>query len=98
MVEVGLVVRLVAKEGLGNTVADFLKSALPMAQAEDGTIAWFAYQADERTFFICDAFANDDDRQKHLQGPIADALMANAAELLAQAPEIIPVNVLGAKV
>jgi len=97
MVEVGLVVRLVAKPDRGQEVADFLASALPLAQAEDRTPAWFAYQADETTFFIADAFENDADRQSHLQGPIAEALMANASALLAEAPQIMPVKVLGAK-
>jgi quinol monooxygenase YgiN len=97
MVNVGLVVRLVAKKGRGNDVAEFLKSAMPLVQAEDRTPAWFAYQVDDSTFYIADAFANEEDRENHLKGPIAEALMAKASELFAEAPEIIPVNVLGAK-
>jgi quinol monooxygenase YgiN len=97
MVTVGLVVRLVAKEGRSSDVAEFLKSALPLVQAEERTPAWFAYQADENTFYITDVFATEMDRQAHLDGPIAAALMANAPELLSQPPEIIPANVLAAK-
>jgi len=96
-VQVGLVVRLVAKNDRGAEVAEFLKSALPLVQAEDRTPAWFAYQVDENTFYIADAFENEADRQGHLTGPIAKALLANAETLLAEPPEIIPVNVLGAK-
>ncbi len=96
-IQVGLLVRVVAKEGRGPEVAAFLASAAPLAEAEAFTPAWFAYQADERTFYITDVFANEADRQKHLTGPIAAALMAKAPELFAQAPEIIPVNVLAAK-
>ncbi len=97
MVQVGLVVRLVAKRGRGAEVAAFLKSATLLAQAEEFTPAWFAYQADENTFYITDVFANEADRNRHIEGPIAATLMANAPELFAQPPEIIPVNVLGAK-
>ena len=97
MVHFGLVVRLVAKSGRGPEVAEFLKSALPLAQAEERTPAWFAYQADENTFYITDAFATEADRQRHLDGPIAAALLAKAPLLLAQPPEIVPVTVLGAK-
>jgi len=97
MVKVGLVVRLTAKPGLGAQVADFLKSATPLAEAEEFTPAWFAYQADEHTFYITDVFESEADRNKHVEGPIAQALFAKAPELLACAPEIVPVNVLGAK-
>ncbi len=97
MVQVGLVVRIVAKHGRGGEVAEFLKSATPLAQAEEFTPAWFAYRADENTFYITDVFANEANRKRHIDGPIAAALMAKAPELFAQPPEIIPVNVLGAK-
>ena len=36
-------------------------------------------------------------RQAHLAGPIAQALMANAPELLAGPPSIEPIEVLGLK-
>jgi quinol monooxygenase YgiN len=45
-----------------------------------------------------DAFATDEARQAHLEGPIAAALMANADRLLAAPPEILPAEVLAAKV
>ena len=41
--------------------------------------------------------ADDAGRQTHLSGPIASALMANAAELLARAPQIEQVDVLAVK-
>ncbi|MEK7787006.1 MAG: antibiotic biosynthesis monooxygenase, partial [Chloroflexota bacterium] len=43
------------------------------------------------------AFADEAGRSAHLAGPIAAALMANAAELLSEPPQIEQVDVLAAK-
>lgn len=92
-----LLARLHAKPGKEDEVAAFLKSALPMAQAEDGTVKWYALQLDDSTFGIFDTFADDDGRQAHLDGDIAAALMEHADDLLAQPPQIEQVDVLAAK-
>jgi quinol monooxygenase YgiN len=97
MVKVGLLVRLVAKPGKEQVVADFLAGALPLAQAEVGTLTWFALKLSATEFGIFDAFPDDTGRKAHLNGPIAAALMANAAELLAVPPVIEQVDVLAAK-
>ena len=97
MVNVGLVVRIVAKAGKEEEVAAFLKGALPLAQAESFTPAWFALRADKATFYIVDAFPDDAGRTKHLTGPIAAALMKNAETLLAEPPRIEKVDVLASK-
>ena len=49
------------------------------------------------TFAIFDAFADEAGRQAQLAGPIAQALMAQAPNLLASPPVIERVDVLGAK-
>jgi quinol monooxygenase YgiN len=49
------------------------------------------------TFGIFDAFPDESGRQAHLAGPIAAALMAQASDLLAEAPAIEQVDVLAAK-
>ncbi len=92
------VAKMVAKPGLEQEVADFLAGALDLANAEAGTIVWFALRTDESTFWIVDAFPSEGDRQAHITGPIAQALMANADRLLASPPEILPADVLAAKV
>jgi quinol monooxygenase YgiN len=97
MVNVALFARLEAKPGKADEVAAFLKSALPLADAEPETKAWFALKLGPTTFGIFDAFPNDAGRQAHLGGKIASALMAKAPELLAQPPKIEPVDVLAAK-
>ena len=98
MVKVALVVRLVAKAGQEATVAKFLAGAEPLARSESFTPAWFALQTEPNVFYIVDAFANDADRDKHLGGEIARALMAKAGELLAEPPKIEKADVLGSKI
>jgi quinol monooxygenase YgiN len=49
------------------------------------------------SFGVFDAFADDAGRQAHLEGPIAQALMAKAPELFTKPPQIDPVDVLAAK-
>jgi len=97
MVTVGLLATLHARPGKEDELADFLKGALPLAEAEDDTIAWFATRTDETTFGIFDVFPGAEGRQAHLDGPIAAALMEKADELLSAPPDIKPIDVLAAK-
>ena len=97
MVKVALLVRLEAKPGKEAAVEKFLTGALTLANQETTTPVWFALRLGPGTFAIFDAFADDAGRQTHLSGPIASALMANAAELLARAPQIEQVDVLAVK-
>jgi quinol monooxygenase YgiN len=97
MVKVGLFVRLEAKPGKEAEVKEFLRGALPLAEQEPATYPWFAIQMGPSTFGIFDAFADDEGRQAHLSGPIAQALMKKASELLAQPPAIEKVDVLASK-
>ena len=92
------VAKLNAKPEMAGEVAERLGKAVAMAHAEPGTVVWFALRTDETTFWIVDAFATEEDRQRHLEGPIAAALMANAERLLAEPPTILPADVLSAKV
>ncbi len=87
-----------AKPGKEQEVEDFLKSALPLAQAEEGTTTWFALKIGPSTFGIFDTFADDAGREAHLSGEIAKALFAKAEELFAKPPEIDKVSILAAKV
>ncbi len=98
MVKVGLLVRLVAKPGKEQAVAEFLAGALPLAQAEAATVTWFALKLSDNEFGIFDAFPDEVGRKAHLNGPIAAALMANAAELLAVPPVIEQIEILAAKI
>jgi quinol monooxygenase YgiN len=97
MVKVGLLVRLEAKPGMEDAVAKFLEGGLALANNEPATVAWFAIKLGPSTFGIFDAFPDDAGRKAHLNGPIAAALMANAAELLSKPPQIEMVDVIAAK-
>jgi quinol monooxygenase YgiN len=97
MVTLSLFVRLEAKPGKENEVAAFLKQGLELANQESTTPIWFALRLGPSTFAIVDAFRDEQARQKHLNGPIAQALMAQAPDLLASPPVIERMEVLGAK-
>jgi quinol monooxygenase YgiN len=97
MLKVALFVRLEAKAGKENEVAQFLEAGLAMANQETTTPLWFALRLGPSTFGIFDAFADEGGRQAHLTGPIAQALMAKAPELFAKPPAIEQLDVLGAK-
>lgn len=94
---VGILATVVARPGKEQAVSDFLKSALPLAADEQQTLTWYAFQINENTFGIFDTFPDEAGRQAHLSGPIAAALMANAAELLAAPPDIKPISLLASK-
>ena len=97
MVKVALWVRLEAKPGKEQELSDFLAGALPLAEDEPATTAWFAIRLGASTFGIFDVFPDEAGRDAHLSGPIAAALMANASELLAKPPVIEKLDVLAAK-
>jgi quinol monooxygenase YgiN len=97
MMKHALFVRLDAKPGKEKELAQFLQTGLAMAQQETTTPIWFALQLSPSTYGIFDAFQDEAGRQAHLDGPIAQALGANAPKLLARAPSIERIDVLGAK-
>ena len=97
MVTVGLCVRLTAAVGKESEVEAFLESALPLVNDEPETTAWFAARIDPSSFLIFDVFPTESGRQQHLAGPVAEALAANAAELLAEAPTIERLELLASK-
>jgi len=97
MVTKALLVRVEAKAGKEADVENFLRGALPLVEAEPATITWYAIRLGPSTFGIFDTFPDDAGRQAHLSGRVAEALMANASELLAQAPSIEQVDILTSK-
>jgi quinol monooxygenase YgiN len=97
MEKLALLARLEAKEGKEKEVAEFLKSALPLAQGEASTNHWYALQLGPSTFGIFDTFEDESGRKAHLGGQIAKALMEKAGDLLASPPQIEQVSLLAAK-
>ena len=91
-----LLARLEAKPGKEAAVQDLLINAVALAK-EMRTTVWFALKLGPSTFGVFDAFADEEGRQAHLNGPIAQTLMAKAPELLSKPPQIDPIDVLVAK-
>lgn len=97
MEKFAILAKVEAKAGKEKEVMEFLKSALPLAEGEPGTVKWYALQIGPSTFGIFDTFETEEGRKAHLNGPIAAALMANASALLASDPVIEMVNLLASK-
>jgi len=99
MTKFALYVPLQAKPGKAKEVADFLRSAVPLVNAEAGTISWFAIQEGPSSFAIFDTFDDEAGRDAHLNGKVAAALMekARAGDLFAKTPEIHKLEILADK-
>jgi quinol monooxygenase YgiN len=98
MTKFALYVRLKAKSGKEQEVQEFLKSALPLVQAEPGTRHWFALDEDHAgSYSIFDTFDDEAARDAHLNGKVAAALKEKAGELLAEPPMIHKIKVLAEK-
>lgn len=96
MSKVGLLVRIEAKPEHAEAVANLLRGALELAQAEDGTVTWYSFQEGPTSFGVFDTFDDEQGRDAHLQGRIAAALMRAAPTMLAAAPDIRRIDVLAA--
>jgi quinol monooxygenase YgiN len=97
MIKLAFLAKFEAKPGKEDAVADFLAAARDMAAKEPTTINWYAIRLSPTTFGVFDTFNDEDGRQRHLNGPIGQALMAKAPELFSSPPSIEPVEVLGLK-
>jgi quinol monooxygenase YgiN len=99
MTKFALYVPLEAKPGKEKEVSDFLRSALPLVNAEAGTISWFAIQQGPSSFAIFDTFDNEAGRDAHLNGKVAAALMekVKSGHLFAKAPEIHKLEIIADK-
>ncbi|MDQ3093882.1 MAG: antibiotic biosynthesis monooxygenase [bacterium] len=97
MVTVAILAILQAKPDKVTELSDMLKGAVELAQAEEKTISWYAFQMGATTFGIFDTFDDEEGRQAHLNGEIAAALMAHADDLLSEPPKIEQVSILATK-
>ncbi len=97
MTKFALYVPLEAKPGKEQEVANFLQSAVPLVNAEPGTISWYAIQEGPSSFAIFDTFDDESGRDAHLNGQVAAALMAKAEDLFAKSPQIHKLSILADK-
>ncbi|ART74553.1 putative quinol monooxygenase [Mycolicibacterium sp. jd] len=93
-IRVGLLVTIEAKPTKGDEVAAFLESAQQLVEQEPATVTWYAIRLGPTSFGIFDTFADDEGRQAHLSGAVAEALGKATPDLLAAAPDIRAVDVL----
>jgi hypothetical protein len=98
MTSKGLLVRLQVKGGQDADTEEFLRSALPLAQQELATTAWFAIRFGGSEYGIFDVFPGDAGRDAHLGGPVAASLVRSAGDLLDQPPAIDKLDVLAEKI
>lgn len=89
----GILATIQATPGKQQEVASFLKSGQSLVEQEPATLVWYAFQIDETTFAIFDAFADEDGRQAHLSGQVPAALGQIADDLLAGPPDIKLVDI-----
>jgi quinol monooxygenase YgiN len=92
-VTVGLLARIEAKPGREADVEDLFQQGLSLVEQEPGTVRWFAVRFGPSSFGIFDAFPDDDGRQAHLSGQVAQALGENTGELFEE-PTIEQVDVI----
>jgi quinol monooxygenase YgiN len=97
MDKLSILVQLEAKPGKEDEVEKFLRSALPLVQAETGTTTWYALKMGPSKFGIFDTFADEKGRNAHLGGEVAKALFAKAEDLFAKPPAIDQPEILAVK-
>ena len=99
MAKFALYVPLQARHGKEKEVADFLRSAVPLVNAEPGTISWYAIQEGPSSFAIFDTFDDEAGRDAHLNGKVAAALMEKitAGDMFDKKPEIHKLGIIAGK-
>jgi quinol monooxygenase YgiN len=93
----GLLAILKAKPGKGDDLGAFLKQGRELAAQEEGTATWYAFRLYDTTYGIFDTFEDEEARQAHVNGRIPAALQDVASDLLADAADIKPIDVLAVK-
>src|SRR5262245_34022922 len=96
MMTCGLLVELEAARDQEAAVERFLEQAVPLVRTEPETAAWFAVRFRRYHYGIFDVFPNEAARDRHLHGPVAQALGENSS-LFARPPVIHAVDIIGDK-
>ena len=94
---VGLYVPIETRLGQGRDFGEFLLEAKTLADAEAGTLAWYALRMGPNSFAIIDFFEGEAGRTAHLQGAVAAGLQRQVGRYLDAMPEIRRLEVLASK-
>lgn len=97
MAKLAIWAQLEAKPGKEQEVEEFLKSAQPLAEKEQGTLTWYAVKTGPGHYGIFDTFGDEKGREAHMTGEIAKGLFAKAQELFIKEPAVHKIEVLAAK-
>src|SRR5260370_30550576 len=97
MSRVAIWAQLEAKPGKEKEVEEFLKSAQPLAERESGTLSWYAIKMGSGKYGIFDTFADETGRNAHLNGEIAQALLAKAKDPYPTPPDVAKPEILAVK-
>lgn len=98
MAKFALYGELTAKPGRELEVEAFLKEGAAMAQAEAGTLHWYAIKESRPGVYgIFDTFDSEEAREAHLNGDIAKALMSKADEFFSEPPKIRKIDLIAEK-
>jgi quinol monooxygenase YgiN len=90
-------VMLKAKPGKEADVEAFLKQGAAMSLDEPKTVTWYGVKIAPGMYGVFDTFDDEAGRDAHVNGPIAKALMANAAELFSNELKIEKMEILADK-
>ena len=93
----GVYVDLYAKPGREEELIDFLRDAQPIVTDEAQTVDWYAIRLGDSHFAIFDTFRDEEGREAHLVGQVAQALAERAPDLLANQPVIHKTEILASK-
>jgi quinol monooxygenase YgiN len=88
---------LKANPGKEEEVESFLNQGAALAEEEPGTVTWYGVKLAPGTYGVFDTFDDEAGRDAHLTGPIAQALMAKAAELFSNEIKIERMEILASK-
>lgn len=85
-----VVARIQAKEGREELVRQELTNLMIATRAEEGCVHYALHQAieDKRLFMAYENWASRRDWEAHMQTPHVQAVLAKAADLLGEAPEV----------
>jgi len=97
MEKLALLITIQAKPGKESDVESFLKSGLELVQQEPKTNHWFAFKTADGNYGIFDTFDDESGRDAHLNGKVAEALMAKSDELFSAEPKIEKVELIAIK-
>jgi quinol monooxygenase YgiN len=90
-------VMLKAKPGKEADVEAFLKQGAQMSNDESKTVTWYGVKIAPGVYGVFDTFDDEAGRDAHMNGEIAKALMANAADLFSNELQIERMEILAKK-